>query len=98
MLVDSGASDSSISGAIADRLALPVLGFHNVSGFGASGVAYQYFADIELWLDVRYEFSDWKLLRFESDYNKIQGILGRDILCLGKFILDGPNGQFTLEF
>lgn len=98
MLIDSGASDSSIWGAVADRLALPILGLHNVSGLGTKGPAHQYLADIELWLDDCYSLLDWKILRFDSDYDQIQGILGRDILGRGKFILDGPKRQFTLEF
>jgi hypothetical protein len=97
MLIDSGASDSSIAGAVADRLSLPVLGLHTVSGFGARGATLQYLADMMLRLDGDYELSDWKLLRFDSQYDKIQGILGRDILERARFVLDGPNRQFTLE-
>jgi hypothetical protein len=97
MLIDTGASDSSIAGAVADRLGLPVLGLHTVSGFGASGAALQYLADLVLRLDKDHELSDWKLLRFDSDYDKIQGILGRDILARARFVLDGPSRQFTLE-
>lgn len=98
MLLDSGASDSSISEAVAARLSLPVLGLHRVSGFGASADTYQYLADLELWLDVGHELSDRKLLQFSSDHNRIQGILGRDILGLAKFYLDGQNREFTIEF
>jgi len=48
-------------------------------------------------MDTGYELSDWTLLRFDADYDRIQGILGRDILERAHFILDGPNRQFTLE-
>ena len=99
MLVDSGASDSSIRGDVADRLGLRVLGLFSVTGFANRASTIQHLADIELWLgDVSYPLSGWKLMRFESDYDKIDGILGRDILERGRFVLDGPAHQFTLEF
>ena len=99
MLLDTGASDTAIAPAIAQRLGLRVLGLHDVSGFGASGSAYQYIADLELHLGAdRYPLPDHRMLIFRTDYEKIDGLIGRDILSLGRFLLDGPNRSFTLEF
>jgi hypothetical protein len=60
----------------------------------------QHSADLEIHLDFDEvkEFVDWKLFRFRPDYDKIDGVIGRDILNLAKFTLDGPRRQFTLEF
>jgi len=97
MLIDTGASDSSISGVIADHLSLPVLGLHDVSGFGSNNMTYQYLFDLELLLDSSHQLADWKLLRFDTDYNKIQGILGRDFLALGMFSIDGQQQEFSIS-
>ena len=98
MLVDSGASDSWLKQEVVDRLGLYPLGLHPVSGFGKTEPTLQYLADIELRLDSPYLLPDWKLFRFEAHYDKIDGILGRDVLDRGIFTIDGPNRQFTLEF
>ena len=99
LLVDSGASDSSISVSIAMRLGLPVLGYHQITGFGASKPVYQFLSDVEILLDDgSCQLDDWKLLIFETEYNKIDGLLGRDILARAKFTLDGRAGTFELCF
>ncbi len=98
MLVDSGASDSWLKQEVIDRLGLFTLGFHPVSGFGKTEPTLQYLADIELQLDAPHLLPDWKLFRFVTPYDKIDGILGRDVLDRGIFTIDGPNRQFTLEF
>lgn len=97
MLIDTGASDSFIAGAVADRLALPVLGLHSVRGFAAKSAAYQYLTDLVVRLDSDCELAGWKLLRFDTDYDRIQGVLGRDVLERARFVLDGPARRFTLE-
>ena len=97
-LVDTGASDSSISGRVADRLALPVLGLHAVTGFASVGNAYQYLADVELSFDQVFPIPDMRLLRFEYDTEIVHGILGRVVPRLGTLVLDGPNRRFTLTF
>ena len=90
----------ALKGYIIDRLGLSVLGFHPVYSFTpGTEPSLQHSADIEFDFDVgAKEFKDCKLFRFRPDYDKIDGILGRDILNLGRFTLDGPRRQFTLEF
>lgn len=97
MLIDSGATDSAISGAVASRLSLPILGFHGVVGFGSRGTVYQYLADIDLCLDAIYSLSGQLLLEFSSDYGQIQGVIGRDIIGLGYLAIDGRKKEFTFE-
>jgi hypothetical protein len=98
MLIDTGASDSSISGDIIDRLGLSVFGLYRIHSWAQERPSYQHLADIELELDVPYEIRDWGLFRFETRYNAIQGIIGRDILRRARFELNGPKSQFTIEF
>jgi hypothetical protein len=99
MLVDSGASDSSIALPIAERLRLPVLGYHQITGFGATKATYQFLSDIEILLDDGiYTLEDWKLLSFETEYNQIDGLLGRDILSKAQFVLNGSQATFELDF
>lgn len=97
-LIDTGASDSSISGRITDRLNLPVVGLHTVVGFGSSQDAHQHLADVELLLDEIFSIRDLELFRFDKETQSLQGILGRDVLGLGSLFLDGPNRKFTLTF
>ena len=98
MLVDTGASDSAISGRVADRLGLPILGLDSVVGFGSTEDAYQHLADLDLSLDQTFTIPGLMLFRFDKDSDRIQGILGRDVLGRGVLVLDGPNRQFTLTF
>ena len=99
MLVDTGASDTSIAPDIVARLGLRVLGLHEVSGFSASEATYQFIADLELHLDDGpYTLSDWRVLQFNTSYDKIDGLIGRDILSRCRFFMDGINRAFTLEF
>jgi hypothetical protein len=81
MLIDTGASDSSVAGHAMDRLGLPVYGLHEIHAWAQERASYQHLADIELELDVPYELRDWRLFRFETRYRAIQGIIGRDILA-----------------
>tara|TARA_R110000787_G_scaffold78303_6_gene171530 strand:+ start:512 stop:688 length:177 start_codon:yes stop_codon:yes gene_type:complete len=56
-------------------------------------------SDVEILLDDgSCQLDDWKLLIFETEYNKIDGLLGRDILARAKFTLDGRAGTFELCF
>jgi hypothetical protein len=99
MLLDTGASDTAIAPDIAQRLGLRVFGLHEVSGFSAHEATYQYLADLELHLDgALYSLPDWRLLQFNTNYKKIDGLIGRDVLSRGRFLLDGINRKFTLEF
>jgi len=101
LLLDTGATDTALKGYIIDRLGLSVLGFHGVHSFGQEpGTSMQYSADLEIHLDngEKKEFEDWKLLRFSPSYDKIDGVIGRDILQTARFVLDGPRREFTLEF
>lgn len=97
MLIDSGATDSAISGAVASRLSLPILGHYGVIGFGSRGTAFQYLADIELCLDITHGLSNRLLLRFESTHSAFQGIIGRDIIGFGRFSMDGRKQEFSFE-
>ena len=98
MLIDTGASDSFLRGQLIDRLALPTIGYHDVFGFGDTGPVLQYIADLEITLDEQYRLDDWRLMRLETPYRRVDGILGRDVLVLGRLTLDGPARTFTLEF
>ena len=101
MLLDTGATDSALKGYIIDCLGLSVLGLHGVHSWGPDAEpSLQHSADLEIHLDFDEvkEFMDWKLFRFRPDYDKIDGVIGRDILNFSKFALDGPGRQFTLEF
>jgi hypothetical protein len=80
---------------------LSVLGFHGVHSFGPEpGTSLQYSADLEIHLDngETKEFEDWKLLRFGPSYDKIDGVIERDILQTARFVLDGPKREFILGF
>ena len=98
MLLDSGASECSISPAVAARLQLVPHGLHEIIGVAASRQAHhQYMADLGLWLgNDCVEYFDWQLIEFSARYDKIDGLLGRDILAHANFHLDGPNRRFTL--
>jgi hypothetical protein len=98
MLLDTGASDSAISGRVADRLGLRVLGFETIVGFGSAGDSVQYLADVDLILEEVFPLGEIPLFRFETESDRVQGILGRDILARGTLFLDGPNRTFTLTF
>jgi hypothetical protein len=101
LLLDTGATDTALRDYIIDRLGLSLLGLHGVHGFNGPRDTMQFSADLEIHLDrgAKKEFRDWKLLRFDpKGYDKIQGVVGRDILAHAKFCIDGPRQEFTLEF
>lgn len=101
LLLDTGATDTALRGNIIDRLRLSPLGFHSVHSFGPDpATSVQYSADLEIHLDgdALKEFADWKVFRFAPSYDKIDGVIGRDILQKARFSLDGPKCEFVLEF
>lgn len=98
MLIDTGASETAVAGRVIDSLLLRAIGFHSVTGFGSTNDAHQYIADIELDLNEAYLVRELPVLRFDSRYDRIQGLIGGDVLGEGTFTLDGPNRVFSLEF
>ena len=101
LLLDTGATDTLLRGHIIDRLRLSPLGFHSMHSLGPEpATSVQYLADLEIHLDdgALKEFPSWKVLRFTPKYDKIDGLIGRDILQKAKFSLNGPRCEFVLEF
>jgi hypothetical protein len=91
LLIDTGATDTALRGGIIDRLRLSALGFHRVHSFGTEmATTTQYSADLELHMDdgARKEFLGLEVCRFDPSYDKIDGLLGRDVLRQGRFIMD----------
>jgi hypothetical protein len=101
LLIDTGATDTCLRGPIIDALKLFPLAFHKVHSIGPEMVStMQYLADLEVHMDGgrKKEFFGAEVCRFDSAHSGIDGLLGRDILRQGRFVMDGLKRQFALEF
>lgn len=99
MLVDSGASSTSISPQAAQDVGLPQTGMRPVQSVNNVEPMNEYLADMYLPIGpTPYHLRDLTLVEFRMGNNQIGGLLGRDLLQHGHFQMNGIDRTFTLAF
>lgn len=99
LLIDSGASFSSISQGTATDLDLPVLGLRPLMSVTQQNQAPEYLADMILPIGTPpLRLDDLRVVEFPMADEQVAGLLGRDILDRGYFTLNGVARTFTLGF
>lgn len=96
LLVDTGASLTSISPKIAEELNLPVLGKIGLRSVTHEVSANQYLADLIWPIGKPFPIMDMKLMEFPMADHAIDGLLGRDIICQCLLHMNGPDKTLTI--
>lgn len=98
-LIDTGATRSAISPALAAAQNLPVLGKVAVTSVTHAASCNEYLADVLFPIGSSGVLvSDARLLEFAMAGANYDGLLGRDFLHSGLFQLNASARQFTLAF
>lgn len=111
-LIDTGASITSVTAAVAARANLPLIGKHPLGTAGGNVNANVYVADLAIPLGPlppaaagsqifvpqlnAYTFENMILMEFVCNSPNFNMLLGRDILCQG-ILTVGFDGRFTLS-
>jgi hypothetical protein len=101
-LIDTGADVSAVAPAILRQLAIPVHSHRTTVGIGGS-VPVRLFNAAFFIFDARQHHLPWfiqpDLLVMELPTGlPVDVLIGLDVLLTCKLVVDGPAGQFTLEF
>jgi len=101
MLIDSGASWTSISPTVAAQLNLPVLGLRPLTSVTHAATVREYLADVYFPIpggQASMHLKDLRLLEFPMAGSNLDGLLGRDLLQHTLFQFNGPAREWTLAF
>ena len=99
-LVDTGASLTSVTPEIAEKVGLTLLGKTPMMSASETTETNLYLADIaipfgEPGQSAHGMVSDARVMEFQMDGGNFQMLLGRDILCRGLFQMVGYDKRFT---
>lgn len=98
MLIDTGATITSISRTIADGAGLRPMGLRKITSASHETEVHEYLADLYLpTFRPPYHHRNLTVIEFIGG-GVIQGLLGRDVLERGTFELNGPDRRFALTF
>lgn len=99
MLIDTGASWTSVGPLVATKLNLPVLGLRGLKSVTHEVQANEYLADMYLPVATPpFHLKDLRLVEFAMGDDNVGGLIGRDLLRHGLFQMDGKHGLYTLAF
>lgn len=93
LLMDSGADASSISRDVISALSLPPIGKRQTFASGGNqGETHTFLVDIIVPFDeAPFRFVDVVVSEFRYQKPSIRGLLGRDILCKGNFLMGADH-------
>ncbi len=93
-LIDSGSGRSIIQQRLASELGLTPVGEVEIDTPSSTDLrAPEYY--VRFWFDER-TIIEMKVLEAPLPVAQIRALIGRDILARGRFIYDGPRGEFSL--
>jgi hypothetical protein len=98
MLIDSGASWTSISPGIAEDLGLPETGLRSITSVTQTVDVKEFLADMILPMGGSAPITDLRLVEFPMGDDSIAGLFGRDLLNQCLFQMNGPGKTFTLSY
>jgi len=99
MLIDTGASATSMTSSVADNLGLPVLGLRPLTSVTETAKVREYLADMYLPIgSVPYHLTDLRIIEFPMGNPNVGGLLGRDLLQYGMFHMNGASRIYTIGF
>jgi hypothetical protein len=102
-LIDTGCSNISITPSAAKQLGLPVIGKHPVTSSTDTIESDLFLGDLFIpFADpadkYHHYFRDIRFLEFRFGNVAFDILVGRDVLSLGLFQLNGPTKQFTFAW
>lgn len=102
-LIDTGTDITAVSSVVLQRLGVPVQ--YTASTHTAAGVTKANLFEVSVALTDLSKASapwlvesSWIVMDLTTALPGIEALIGLDLLLKYKFLLDGPVGQFTLEF
>lgn len=96
LLVDTGASHTSISPKVAETLQLPILGKRPLRSVTHEVAANIYLADLVWTVGSPITLRDMQLMEFPMADEAFDGLLGRDLLRYCLLNMNGVDGLLTL--
>jgi hypothetical protein len=95
LLIDTGASRSAVRGDVLHELGLEPSDEVPVSTPTQKGASARLYT-VRLRLPGAPILDDWTVLDLPAGTRGVDGLLGRDVLAAGLFVVHGPSGTWTL--